>query len=674
MLAKIFNQFNQSAVKLSSNTLILSLRESYIALIPFFIVASVITLLNQWFDIADKGGSHEFLNTFNTLVWALFPLITLLSFSYYLSKNLKLHSIASPVLVMVCFAASTGYIIVNEAGIHIDSKGGVLYSILMPIFCCYILHYFASINALKLVGISTISLFLRKHLNLIFPYLLTSLITLICIPFISDFGNKILAFLMNYHQDASVFDKVSFQMITAHMLWFFGVHGDNTYHILAPAAYTDYQVLEGLSSYNFFSIFVLLGGTGCLWGLIIACYLLKNAEHERSIARISAPLAVFNISEVMIYALPIVFNPYFLIPFLLAPIVNGFIAYQLIDHGLIVLSASENIPWFTPVLLSGWMITHSWTGIALQLVLIALNVAIYYPFVLANQRHNITGKALDMLVKRYSAGHVIEDKAEESFAKSHSEQHIEQYSLKTVTDALNSGALALYYQPKMDPLSQQIVGFEALLRLIKNDGEVMGPWFLATLEQHKLMHVIDSFVIDQLEVDLDNFARQGFHPKISFNISPQNLLADGYKRVVKAFSRFPNQVEVEILESSYIEDFESAIELVKYLNKHNIQCAMDDFGTGYSCLSVLSKLNINTIKLDRSLLPIDGNIKSAVLYQHLAKICDELGFKIVAEGVESKLHEDVVKKAHIQCAQGFLYNKALPYNVAVELLKKQHHR
>lgn len=668
-LSQLFDLFNKGAVKLSSNTLILSLREGYIALIPFFIVASVITLLNQWFNIADKGGNHDFLNSFNLLVWALFPLITLISFSYYLSKNLKLHTIAGPVLVIVCFCATTGYVYSDQSGIHINNKAGVLYSILMPIFCCYLLHLFSEIKALKLVAISSISLFLRKHLNLIFPYLIVSAITLLLIPYVSDFGRYLVSeFAMLFAEQASTFDKLSLQMISAHILWFFGVHGDNTYHILAPASFTEYEVLAGLSSYHFFSVFVLLGGTGCVWGLIIACCLLKNAEHERSIAKISAPLAVFNISEVMIYALPIVFNPYFLIPFLLSPILNGVISYYLIEQGFIVLSMNSDIPWFTPVILSGWMITHSISGVLLQVGLILLNVALYYPFVLANKRHNVTGKALDMLVKRYGAGRKVEEHAEQAFAVSHSSHHIKQSSLKAVTDALNKGALALYYQPKIDPTTQKIVGFEALLRLINRNGEVDGPWFLATLEQHNLMHIIDTFVIDQLEVDLAAFAKQGLHPNISFNISPQNLLQGGYKRIIKAFSRFPEQVEVEILESSYIEDFDATIALVEKLKKHHINCAMDDFGTGYSCLSVLSKLNIKTIKLDRSLLPDAGNAKAALLYQQLASICDQLGFEIVAEGVESSLHEEVVKKAQIRTAQGFLYNKALPFNEALSLL------
>jgi len=668
LFSKIFHLFNRSAVKVSSNTVILSLREGYIALIPFFIVASVITLLNQWFDLADKGGDHVYLNDFNQMIWALLPLITLISFSYYLSKNLRLHTIAGPILVLTCFTVSTGYITTDGLKVLVNNRSGVLYSIIMPILCCYLLKYFSSFNGLKIVGISTISLFLRKHLNLIFPYLLVSMITLMLVPFITNFGELCLSYIIDSDHQASLFNKLTLQMISAHLLWFMGIHGDNAYHILAPITYTNYGVFDGLSSYNFFSIFVLLGGTGCLWGLIIACFIIKDAEHEQSIAKISMPLAVFNISEVMIYALPIVFNPYFLVPFLLTPILNGVISFSFIDSGLLILNTSEQIPWFTPVLLSGWMATHSWTGVVLQIGLILLNVVVYLPFVLANKRHNITGKALDMLAKRYGAGEGIEGQSEQSFARSHSLNQLEQYSLKSVTDALNTGALSLYYQPKIDPTTHAIVGFEALLRLIQADGKVVGPWFLDTLERHKLMYIIDDFVIDQLEVDLSNFAAQGFKPNVSFNISPQNLLAGGYKRVVKAFARFPNQVEVEILESSYIEDFEATVKLVEHLNSHSIKCAMDDFGTGYSCLSVLSKLNVNTIKLDRSLLPNGDNEKSVVLYQHLARICEELGFNIVAEGVESELHESVVKEAQIQSAQGFLYNKALPFNVAMALL------
>ena len=328
-----------------------------------------------------------------------------------------------------------------------------------------------------------------------------------------------------------------------------------------------------------------------------------------------------------------------------------------------ILNTNEHIPWFTPVILSGWMVTHSWTGVALQLGLILINAIVYYPFVLANKHHNITGKALDMLVKRYSAGESIEGQSEQSFARSHSLNQLEQYSLKSVTDALNSGALSLYYQPKIDPKTQDIVGFEALLRLIQADGVVVGPWFLETLEQHNLMYIIDDFVIDQLEVDLSNFAAQGFKPNISFNISPQNLLAGGYKRVVNAFARYPNQVEVEILESSYIEDFEATVKLVNFLNKHHIKCAMDDFGTGYSSMAYLSQLMIDEVKIDRAFVTsIHNNETNQTIVKTLMNMAQALGAHVVIEGIETINELNVLKTFGPSYGQGFYWSPAIDLN------------
>uniref|UniRef100_UPI003144DAC8 EAL domain-containing protein n=1 Tax=Pseudoalteromonas sp. S16_S37 TaxID=2720228 RepID=UPI003144DAC8 len=670
LATSILNQFNRIAVKISANTTILSLREGYIALIPFFIVASLITLLNQWLDIAAKGFEHQYLNDFNQLVWGLFPLLSLISFSYHLAKNLKVHTIAAPILVVSCFTATTGYMYIDNNMIHIDQTQGVLYSLFMPIFCSHLLSYLVQVKWLRIVNVSSISLFLRKHINLIFPYLAVTATTLFLYPFVDNSAKWLFSHLLAFQVELTDFGKVFVQLLSTHLFWFFGVHGDNTYHILAPTEVANYVVGEGVANYHFFSAFVLLGGTGCVWAIIIASFLIKGAKHEQHIAKISLPLAVFNISEVMIYALPIVFNPYIIIPFLLAPMINALLSYYAISSGLLAFTAEQTVPWFTPIFLNAWLLTESYFGVLLQVLLVALNVAIYYPFLKIYRRHSMSGKALDMLMKRYSAGREIEDKAESMFAIHHSEQQLEHHCLKEVTDALNQGSLTLYYQPKMDLKTGNVIGFEALLRLKRPDGSVEGPWFLETLAKHKLLDVIDNFVIDQLEVDLDKFALVGLKPKVSFNISPDNLLNGGYKRVVKAFSRFEDQVEVELLESSYIEDFAATIEVVNLLKRSHICCAMDDFGTGYSCLSVLSKLNIDTIKLDRSLLPDASNSKSETLYRHLAQLCTQLGFNTVAEGVETEADEMVVKAANINCVQGFLYHKAMPIEAAIKLLER----
>ncbi|TMP36226.1 diguanylate phosphodiesterase, partial [Pseudoalteromonas citrea] len=110
----------------------------------------------------------------------------------------------------------------------------------------------------------------------------------------------------------------------------------------------------------------------------------------------------------MLYALPIVFNPYLLIPFLLSPLLNALIAYTCISTWLISLNPAMDFPWFTPVFVSGWLLTQSLSGIALQVALIALNACLYFPFLKFNRDHNLSGKALDVLLKRFTTGRLIE--------------------------------------------------------------------------------------------------------------------------------------------------------------------------------------------------------------------------------------------------------------------------
>ncbi|GAP73644.1 diguanylate cyclase/phosphodiesterase [Pseudoalteromonas sp. SW0106-04] len=666
MLHRVFDVLARGAAKLAANTVILSLREGYIALIPFFIMAALVSLVTHWLGYEHLQGPYAYLYSFNNLIWTLFPITTLLSFSYYLAKNLKLNTFAAPILVLTCFCVATGYIYaLDSGGVGINNRAGVLYTILMPIFCCYLLRSALSLRWLRIMSVGNVSLFLVKHLNLMLPYVLTVFVTFVLFPYVDSGLAACLSWLSASHSDWSQWQQLISQIIFSHVFWLFGIHGDNTYHILASAELTGFEVVPGLDNYSFLSTFVALGGSGGIWGLLIACLLQGKQSHESQIAKLSAPFSLFNISEIMMYAVPVVFNPFFIIPFLLCPLVNAAIAYALLQSGALTLSNIDSIPWFTPVLLSGYLLTGSFIGVALQVGLVAINTLVYLPFVRANSAHNISGRELDILVKRVSAGRQLERHVEAQFAKRNTAQFADQRQLHKVISALKEGTLCLYYQPKVDNTTHKIIGFEALLRLKQADGQIKAPWFIDVLERFEMMDVVDSFVIDQLELDLLQFQRHQMNPKISFNISPDNLINRRYRRVLKAFSKFPGQVEVEILESSYNNNFERTKEIVDKLRAAQILCAVDDFGTGYSCLNILSKLNVDTIKFDRSLLPVNAEDKATYLYENMSQLCNKLGFSVVAEGVESPFHVDYIATLPVNLLQGYYFDMPLTLEQAM---------
>ena len=658
------------ASSIAENTLVLSLRESYIALIPFFILSAVISLLVQWFKLDSLPYAGEAFRSFGSIIWVLLPLVTLLSFSFYLAKNLRINTIAAPVLAPVCFVMTTDYLSLANT-VTLNHRSGVFYTILMPIICCYSLRFFSQFKQLKLVGVSSVSLFLRKHLNLIFPYLFVALAVFLLVPLLNSLVLEVVSQLAIWEKNWSSYEKVSIHLVVSHLLWLVGIHVDNAFHILFPDNIVEYQVVDAISNHSFFSVFVILGGTGAIWGLVIACLLQPKNSNERKIAKLSLPLTSFNISEIMIYALPVVLNPYFVVPFILAPTVNTLISISLIDAGVISVTANT-VPWFTPVGISAWLATESWLGVALQLALIVLSTCIYYPFVVASRRSQVQGKALDMLSKRLSIGQKLEDGIEKSYVAKQSNQLRKDAKLRHVMESLNRGRLRLFYQPKVNIHTHQIVGFEALLRLQTDSGKIEGPWFLSTLAEHNLMDSVDAFVIDQLEADLETLNSVGLIPNISFNLSPNSLLnVATRKRVIKAFSRFPHQAEVELLETDYISDLDKTSQWVNALREANINTAIDDFGSGYSCLALLTQLNVDTIKFDRGLLPKSNDKRQQMVYQALAKTCLNLGYKVVAEGIELTQQQEWLKSLDINVAQGYLFYRPMPLEEAQALLLRQ---
>ncbi|RDY25996.1 PTS sugar transporter subunit IIC, partial [Romboutsia weinsteinii] len=181
-----------------------------------------------------------------------------------------------------------------------------------------------------------------------------------------------------------------------HILWTVGLHGSNialpfTETILmklggenaalAQAGATEgYHVLAG----SFLDGFVYLGGSGMILGLIIALIIAGRRRKEMIV--LGGPPSLFNISEPMIFGLPIVLNPIFMIPFVLAPVVCAAISYLAIDFGLVAPVIMAKIPWVTPPIIGGFMSNGHWSGAALAAFNLVISVIIYLPFVAASEK------------------------------------------------------------------------------------------------------------------------------------------------------------------------------------------------------------------------------------------------------------------------------------------------
>lgn len=179
-----------------------------------------------------------------------------------------------------------------------------------------------------------------------------------------------------------------------HLLWFFGLHGSN---IMAPIinalllpltlanteAFANGQAPQNILNSQFIDSYVNLGGSGATIGLLIAIFIIgkRKSAQQKVIANLGTALGLFNINEPVIFGMPLILNPIYFIPFILAPMVSTIIAYTLTYIGFapkVVVMAG----WTTPPVLGAILSTNSIRGGITALICLAVTILIYLPFVI----------------------------------------------------------------------------------------------------------------------------------------------------------------------------------------------------------------------------------------------------------------------------------------------------
>ena len=229
--------------------------------------------------------------------------------------------------------------------------------------------------------------------------------------------------------------------------------------------------------------------------------------------------------------------------------------------------------------------------------------------------------------------------------------------------ALDRNEFYMVYQPQINCVSGETVGFEALLRWKnKKLGAVNPEQFVPLLEETGLIYIVGKWVIKEVI----NFLRTGLtgHASIAVNLSALQCadayLADYINNEIKKSGINPSCIEFEITESLLINDFEKTETFLNELHKSGCSIALDDFGTGYTSMSYLTRLPIDSIKVDQCFIrDIDSNITLENIVRAIVNMSASLGLKNVFEGVETEAELEVIKKLNGAIVQGYLYSKPL---------------
>ena len=191
------------------------------------------------------------------------------------------------------------------------------------------------------------------------------------------------------------------------------------------------------------------------------------------------------------------------------------------------------------------------------------------------------------------------------------------------------------------------------------------------LEDARLIHLLDSAVIDQACADLRAMIDQlGAAIPVSLNFSPTALALLDVPTLVDEMARrydIPKSlIHVEITESSLTDDPMLLRSVIDRLHEHGFEVWMDDFGSGYSSLNLLKDYDFDVLKVDMEFLRgMEGNAKSKTILSTITHLAHDLDMKTLVEGVETEGQFAFLRSAEADRAQGFLFSEPVPYEAII---------
>ena len=256
---------------------------------------------------------------------------------------------------------------------------------------------------------------------------------------------------------------------------------------------------------------------------------------------------------------------------------------------------------------------------------------------------------------------------------------VERLMLKSrLRKAFEKDELRVHYQPKVSLRDGAIVGAEALVRWELTDrGIVLPAEFIPLAEESNLILQIGEWVLDRVCRDLKSWQLTPMKPvRVSVNLSLRQLKQRNFiSRVQATYGKHgvsPEALELEITESTMMEDPTRTLRLLKELHEMGLRLAIDDFGTGYSSLSALQQFPISTLKIDRSFVcNATTNHDQATIVSMIIEMGHSLRLDVVAEGVESEDQLRFLRALNCDHAQGMLFGQAMAADDFRELVLAQ---
>lgn len=684
--------------RISENTIVKAIRQGLLFIMPIIMVGSfVLMVLNlpiEWINNLLNTLFGENWRTFGLAIhrgtFRIMSLSALIAISYALAKDHALVKAGKLNPIFIILTALSCHVTYNpgtESVVDENATGptGMFGAIVIAIISTYVfLFFFRHMpKKMKTYAYDADTILLSSLFNVL-PVLLTiasfSLVRLIYDQL--GLSAAFAAFSQNLnesllHSNNGILTALLYDLIT-HIMWFFGIHGTNVMESFAQNVFVSAsniniglmaagQAPTQVLTKEFFDIFVFLGGAGCTLGLLIALFFAGRASNTNSLAKYSLWPGLFNINEAMVYGLPIIFNPYYLAPFLLTPVALSITSYIAFATGLVPLTTSS-VVWTTPIFISGYISTGSVAGVILQAVNLVLAAAIYLPFVRLYEkqiaRNNI--RIFKQLSTEYNTAQP--ENPPQMLGRNDELGMIARTIATELRAALTDEAKGLHmeFQPKSHG-DATVFGAEALIRWKHPVYGFISPLVILGVGDEAGMTVeLGDWIMKKSFSQLRVWRDHQLDLSLSVNLSPKQLkeddrLVERITGIMEQYALDPAGMELELTEHAALDQSPGTRNRLELLKNMGLSIAIDDFGMGNSSLLYLRDFYANVVKLDISLVrTINENTQSQEIVRSIVSLCTQLDAGIVAEGVETLEQMLMLQELGCDQFQGWYFCKSLP--------------
>ena len=670
-LFKLF--FTQRLAALASTESLRAIREGLLWILPCLLVSAGFLILSECARVLGFDPQVvAFLSGLHNQISSVIPLLVAASIGYMLAIQ---HRLPQLPVAFLCLAHVVVATFVLREYPRASATFVLFIAIASPLLNVPAMAWLHRYRWTRLVNEELVGHNLRGAINMVLPGAITALALVVVlslllqVPYVAQLqGPQVLDAL------ESPYGSGLFVTLMNSLLWFFGIHGVYAMQplfdvldqavVLNSAALAAGEPIKYVLNSGLLGSFAFIGGSGSALCLLVAILLFSKSQSMRLLAMASLPLSLFNVSEVLLFGLPIILNPRLFIPFLLVPAINTMLALTVVLLGW-VSPAVASVPFTAPVLLNAYLSTHGdLAAVALQLVLLGLGTLVYAPYVRAIHRQTAEGgtvylKSLDMTFRGLEEkGRLRELDPVLASHKTLARQASELSRIQQISDY----EFYLEFQPQVSTRTGLCTGCEALMRARDAQGTVHSPWeFLQWLSQARLMPDVDMWVASQAVRQYQKWQKLGFALPMTINISSATLTDAAFgERLVEILAQAHGQVSVEITEDALVSDIQATRQIIQKLQAIGAKVYIDDFGTGFSALSYLHQFPVDFIKIDRSFVVAQQDPKGAQVLTGMLRFCEALNLGVVVEGVETAEQLAFLNTGTELIIQGWYFSKALP--------------